>query len=324
MAEILVVAEQREGVLKDVSLENIALARELAGESGKVAVLALGSDIKSVGEKLSLTSADTVLIADDAHLKDYTYDAYRHVLKTVAGERKPSVIIGGHTSLGMDFFPGVAIALGLPVVTDCVRAVRDGSRVTATRQLYGGKLDGEFSVEGPCIITVRPGANKPCAEGTATVSAVGIDFSSMKNRTAVRGYEKPPREDVDIEKARIVVSVGRGIEKKENLPVFEDLVNSLSGAVLAGSRPVIDNGWLPKGRQVGVSGKTVKPKLYIALGISGAIQHLSGMSGSDFIVAINKDRDAPIFKVANVGVVDDIFKVVPAMVKELHNQAQTK
>ncbi len=324
MTEILVVAEQREGVLKDVSLENISLARELAGDDGKVTVLAMGSGIRTVGERLSVTNADVVLIADDPHLKDYTYDAYRHVLKKVAEERRPDVIIGGHTSLGMDFFPGISVALDMGVATDCVRAVRNGGIVTVTRQLYGGKIDGEFSVEGACIITMRPGVCKPCSGGSVSPTPFAADFSDLKNRTSVRGYEKPPREDVDIEKAKIVVSVGRGIEKKENLPIFEELVNSLNGSVLAGSRPVIDSGWLPKGRQVGVSGKTVKPRLYLALGISGAIQHLSGMSGSDFIVAVNKDRDAPIFKVANVGVVDDIFKVVPAIVKELKNQAQAK
>ncbi len=324
MSEILVVAEQREGVLKDVSLENIALAEELAGEGGEVSVLAMGSGIKAVEERLIHTTAHTVLIADDPMLRDYTYDTYRHVLRTVAEGRKPSVIIGGHTSLGMDFFPGVSVALGMPVIADCVRVSRKGNVVTATRQLYGGKIDCEFSAEGPCIVTMRPGANKPCKEGSSRSTRVQIDFGRLKNRTTVRGYEKPPREDVDIEKAKIVVSVGRAIQKKENLPVFEELVNSLSGSVLAGSRPVIDNGWLPKGRQVGVSGKTVTPKLYVALGISGAIQHLSGMSGSDFIVAVNKDRDAPIFKVANIGVVDDIFKVVPALVKELHNLTQAK
>ena len=324
MSEILVVAEQREGVLKDVSLENIALARELSGEDWKVAVLAMGCGLETVEDRLSRTPVDILLIADDPILKDYTYDAYRHALKSVVEERKPDIIIGSHSSLGMDFFPGISIALDVPVITDCIRAVRSERTVRATRQLYGGKIECEFSVVDRCILTVRPGAYQPCGEGTVSASAAKIDFSGVKTRTTVTGYERPPREDVDIEKAKIVVSVGRGIEKKENLPVFEELVTSMDGAVLAGSRPVIDSGWLPKGSQVGVSGKTVKPKLYLALGISGAIQHLSGMSGSDFIVAVNKDRDAPIFKVANVGVVDDIFKVVPAIVKELRNQAQAK
>ena len=317
LGRIIVVAEQRDDVLKDATLENITLARKLAGGNGRVAVLLIGDALSSSARTLSEADADELLIVRNGMLRNYTYDAYKFAISRVVSEKEFDLIIAPYTSLGMDLYPGLSVAIDVPLVSDCTGAeIKDGV-VVARRQLYGGKLEADFSVEGRCILTARPGISKPCGGGRPETTELNIDMESVKARTRVEGYEIPPREDVDIEKAKIIVSVGRGIEKKENLPAFEELVKEIDGAVLAGSRPVIDSGWLPKGRQVGVSGKTVKPKLYMAFGISGAIQHLSGMSGSDFIVAVNKDRDAPIFKVANVGIVDDIFKVAPALVKEL-------
>jgi electron transfer flavoprotein alpha subunit len=317
LTEIMVVGEQRGDMLKDATLENISLARTLAGKGGTVTVLLLGQGLRSSVEVLLKADADELLVAEDEKLRDYSYDAYKFAVGSVAAKREPDVIVAPYTSLGMDLYPGLSAALDLPLISDCVGAERSGGAIAAKRQLYGGKLEAVYRAEGRCILTVRPGSFKPCGNGSPARTDLRLDMTGVQPRTRVLGYETPPREDVEIEKAKIIISVGRGIEKKENLPVFEELVREIDGAVLAGSRPVIDSGWLPKGRQVGVSGKTVRPKLYIAFGISGAIQHLSGMSGSDFIVAVNKDRDAPIFNVANVGIVDDIFKVAPAIIREI-------
>ncbi len=315
---MLVVCEQRQGELKDVSLEMIAAARKTASEGEKVIALVMGSGVEKVAQFVAAHGPDEVVLVDRSELLYYTYDAYKHVLLNAIREARPEVVLSSYTSQGMDLFPGLAASTGMAMLSDCVNLSKKEGALSATRQLYGGKIEANYSLPLPCIVTVRQGAYTALPPQTpAPVRKEEVDFAGVELRTKVSGYETPPKEDVDIEKAKIVVSVGRGIEKKENLPVFEELVKSIDGAVLAGSRPIIDNGWLPKGRQVGVSGKTVRPKLYVALGISGAIQHLSGMSGSELIVAVNKDRDAPIFKVANIGVVDDIFKFVPALISEL-------
>ncbi len=314
---ILVVCEQRQGELKETSLEAMAAAVSVAGGE-KVHALLIGSGIEGLAQAVARGGADEVVIADSPELTCYTYDLYRAVVLKAVGDISPSVVIAGHTSQGMDFFPGLAASAGMPMLSDCVKLSRSGDGIEAARQLYGGKIEVRYALPVPCVLTVRQGAFSSVMAGKeAEVRKMQVDLGSASARTEVTGYETPPKEDVDIEKAKIVVSVGRGIEKKENLPVFEELVSSIDGAVLAASRPVIDNGWLPKGRQVGVSGKTVRPKLYLALGISGAIQHLSGMSGSEFVVAVNRDKDAPIFKVADIGVVEDIFKIVPALVNEM-------
>lgn len=317
MSEAMVVAQQRGGELNETTLECIGAAREIAGAGGRVTVLAVGHRTEGVVAKLSECDCDSIVYVDNPVLQDYTYDAYREVLKRVIERVKPEIILAPYTSLGMDLYPGLSVEMDIPLISDCISMKREDGKVIARRQLYGGKIEADYSVDGRCILTVRPGTQRKCGSGRPSKAAETVDLAGLHARTSVVGYETPPKEDVEIDKARIVISVGRGIEKKENLPLFEDLVRHIDGAVLAGSRPVIDSGWLPKGRQVGVSGKTVKPKLYIALGISGAIQHLSGMSGSEFIVAVNRDRDAPIFKVANVGIVDDIFKFVPALINQL-------
>lgn len=315
---IMVIAEQRQGELKEVSLEAVAAARSIAKEGEKVIAAVLGSGMDAVAQTVATSGVDQVLVVDSELLLNYTYDSYKHALIALIEEAKPDVVVGAYTSQGMDLYPGLAAFLQRPIVADSISMQRKDGGLMVTRQLYGGKIETEYSVPFPCIISVRQAVHKPLPAGNAAeIRKVEVDFSNVRARTSVKGYETPPKEDVDIEKAKIVISVGRGIEKQENLPVFEELVKNVDGSVLAGSRPIIDNGWLPKGRQVGVSGKTVKPKLYIALGISGAIQHLSGMTGSEFIVAVNRDKDAPIFKIANIGIVDDIFKFVPALVSEL-------
>lgn len=315
---VLVVCEQRQNEIREISYEAVGAGRSIASGGEKVIALLLGSGTSKLAVEIAARGPDEVVSIDSPALQNYTYDAYRHAILSALNELSPEVVVSANTSQAMDLFPGVAVAAGLPMLPDCIELARKDGTLTAVRQLYGGKIEAGYALDEPCVVTIRQGVYPaPEAEKGAPVRVLSVDLSSVKPRTTVKGYATPTKEDVDIEKARIVVSVGRGIEKQENLPVFEELVSSIDGAVLAGSRPIIDSGWLPKGRQVGVSGKTVRPKLYLALGISGAIQHISGMSGSEFIVAVNRDRDAPIFKVANVGIVDDIFKVVPALVKEL-------
>ena len=310
---LLCIIEQRYGKIIESSLETVGAARALGGH---VTALLPGE----VEEKAALEKcgADEVVIVKGEGLKNYTYRPYRDVLLSYIESIKPDAVIGEHTSQGMDLYPGVALRASMPYLPDCISISSGDMGLSAVRQIYGGKIEAVYSVPGRCFITIRPGAFKP-VEGAATLRIDEAQVNQSSGSTFV-AYRSPPKEDVDIEKAKIVVAVGRGIEKQENLKLFEELVKRLDGAVLAGSRPIIDSGWLPKGRQVGVSGKTVKPKLYLALGISGAIQHLSGMMDSELIVAVNKDREAPIFKVAHIGIVDDIFKFVPAFMKELEGK----
>jgi len=312
----MVVAEQRQGTVRDVTLENIALASSLAG-GGRVTVLLLGKGIKAAAEGLLKSGADEIIAVEGPALEYYTYDCFSEVIETHVRKLRPELIISGYTSLGMDLFPGIAVSLGWPHMADCMNVRVEGGRIRAVRQMYGGKIEADISAPLPGVITVRPGSVRAVAAEKEGVLQFVEYTPGSRPRTEAGGYSNPPKEDVEIEKAKIIVAVGRGIEKKENLPLFEELASLIGGAVLAGSRPIIDNGWLPKGRQVGVSGKTVKPKLYLAIGISGAIQHLTGMSDSELIVAINKDREAPIFKVADIGIQDDLFKIVPALIREL-------
>lgn len=306
--KVLVMIEHREGVVSEASLEAIGAARQV----GDSVVAILPSGRSAIPD---MCGADELLVVENEVLNDYNYGLYRDTLIHYMNELHPDAVMGAHTSVGMDLYPGVAAKAGIPYLPDCTSISVEGGKIKGVRQIYGGKIEAEYAANPPCIISTRPGVFKQVSS-KAQVREEKIQLGQASGALHT-GFRMPPKEDVDIERARVVVAVGRGIEKQENLKMVEELVSCLDGAVLAGSRPIIDSGWLPKGRQVGVSGKVVKPKLYLALGISGAIQHLSGMSESELIVAVNRDREAPIFKVAHIGIVDDIFKFVPALTQEL-------
>jgi len=300
-------------------LEAIAVGRELGSRSGGHARVALfGHDVRVLADVLAGTGTE-VLLADDPALAEYTPDGYGQAARAVVESANPRLILVAHTSQGYDLAPALAGAMDLPLVTNCLALRFDGERLIATRRLLNEKVQAEVEIASsrPIVATVRPGSVKPAgpaAGGTVSVMPVRIDPS--KARTRFLSIERPQVQDIDIAGADIIVSAGRGIQKKENLPLIEEFARALGGVVGA-SRPLTDMDWLPKTRQVGQSGKTVRPKLYVACGISGAMQHVAGMKDASLIVAINTDPSAPIFEVAHVGIVADVLKLLPATLKEL-------
>ena len=318
---IVVVAEHRQGKLQDPTLEVLAKAAELATSAETEAkVVLLGHEVEDLAADLARYPVKEVLVVEHPSLEAYTPEGYGAALAALLGHEKAELVLAAHTATGYEFLPRVAADLGRPLVTAAIDVGFDDGFVIATRTGYNGKVAVELAMEGggPAFVTLRP-ATFSAAEpgsGEAPVTVVDLDLSALRIDREVRGYAKPESGDVDIAEADVVVAVGRGIKEKANIALAEDLAAALGGVVGA-SRPIIDNGWLPWDRQVGSSGKTVAPKLYIALGVSGAMQHLTGMKGSQTIVAINIDPTAPIFSVAHYGAVGDLFEIVPSLLKEL-------
>jgi len=318
MAEILVLAEHRKGALRDVSYELLAKGREIS-DSGdlELSAIVLGSGCSGLAGELS-HHADRVLVVDHLGLAEFNAEASRAILAGVIAERKPRLTLIGHTSCGIDLAPALAVKSGFPLAMDCIDLRLDGGSLAVTRQVYGGKLNVEGvlrEAEGH-IATVRPATFEPGEPRSEPGEVVSLDYPTAELMTRFTGFVEPPLGEVDIADAEIIVGVGRGIKDEKNIPVARELAEALKGE-LGCSRPIVDKGWLPKERQVGSSGKTVKPKLYIASGISGSFQHVMGMKGSDLIVAVNRDPKAPIFGIADYGVVDDLFKVLPALTQKI-------
>ena len=316
---VLIFAEHLEGRIAPSTLEAIAIGRELASRSGgPVRVALFGEKVRALADALAGHGVE-VLIAEDPALAEYTPDAYGQAAHSVVESTKPRLILVAHTSQGYDLAPALAGTMDLPLVTNCLALRFDGERIVATRRLLNEKVQAEVEIASsrPVVATVRPGAAKaagPAPGGIVPSTTVRIDGSKV--RTKFLSIERPQVQDIDIAGADIIVSAGRGIQKKENLPLIEEFAKALGGVVGA-SRPLTDMDWLPKTRQVGQSGKTVRPKLYVACGISGAMQHVAGMKDASLIIAINTDPSAPIFEVAHVGIVADVLKLLPATLKEL-------
>ena len=327
---ILVVAEQRDGTLNRATWEAVVAAQQLAGDGGAgdgagdgtVTIAVLGSSAGSASEELAAAGVGDVRVLADPALEPYTPDAYVIALAQLITSASPQVVVLPHTYQTRDFAPALAARLGAPLITDVTGATGTGSGAAFTRPMFQGKLAAEVrpAGAGPCLVTVQVGAfradqvRKGTSASPVTTAAVTIDQSAIRQEPETPFREA--KQAVDLSQAVRIVAVGRGIKSQEGLPIAEALADAL-GAELAASRPICDNGWLPMERQIGSSGQTVTPKLYVALGISGAIQHLVGMKGSRTIVAINKDADAPIFEVADYGLVGDLFEIVPAIVEEL-------
>jgi electron transfer flavoprotein alpha subunit len=311
---ILVVAEHRDGTLNRATLETIAAAQQ-AGGPMKIAVLGAGVD--EVVRQVAVAAAAEVIVVDDAALEHYTADGFVLALAQLIESEKPERVFLPHTYQARDFVPALAARLGRPLVTDCI-AVKDGGYV---RPMFQGKLQADVAVDGPHIATFQIGAYRADAMGTGAAAAatrkVSISIDTSKIRQKPDAPFKEAKQAVDLSQAERIVAVGRGIKGQEHLQIATDLAKAM-GAELAASRPICDAGWLPMDRQIGSSGQTVAPKLYVALGISGAIQHLVGMKGARTIVAINKDPEAPIFEIADYGIVGDLFEIVPAMIAELN------
>jgi len=315
MAEIFVLAEHRRGQIRDITFEMLTKGKELAEKTntGLTAVL-LGKDVKEHAKTLS-EYAKKVLVVEDARLKNFNSESYQKVLSHLINERKPLLTMIGHTSFGVDLAPSLAAALKLPLATDCIDLEFESETLAVTRQMYGGKVNVKATVRRSesYVATVRQAAfeaQKLAVNGEITEVASPLSQEITEKRFIE--YVLPPPGGVDITAAEVLVGVGRGIKDESNMPIVEELAKTIGG-VLACSRPIVDKGWLPTDRQVGSSGKTVKPKLYIALGISGAFQHVLGMKNSDLIIAINKDPNAPIFNFSDYGIVDDLFKIAPAL-----------
>jgi len=317
---VLVLAEQRGGKLNRTTWEAVAAAQQ-AGTPVKIVVPGSGAD--TVAAEIAAADAAEVILAEAPALADYTADGYVAALSALIAQEKPDLVFLPHTYQTRDFAPALAGRLGRALVTDVTAIKKDGGAIVYVRPMFQGKLNADVSATGPAphLITIQIGAFRADAAKRGASPAATRKVSLAVEATAIRQKPEAPfkeaKQAVDLSQAERIVSVGRGIKGQEHLKVAQDLAAAL-GAELAASRPICDAGWLPMDRQIGSSGQTVAPKLYVALGISGAIQHLVGMKGSRTIVAINKDPEAPMFEVADYGIVGDLFEIVPAMIAELN------
>jgi electron transfer flavoprotein alpha subunit len=337
---ILVVGEHRGGKLNRASWEAVAAAQQLAAGQ-PVAIAVLGSNVGSIASELSAAQVQEVVTIDNAALEPYTPDGFTGALQQAIDQLKPSTVVLPHTYQTRDFAPKLAARLDRALITDVTGikleprapspALRQaqggpeqsrGAEPRFVRPMFQGKLTADIAPEGPAphVVTVQIGSFRADAAAKGASPAPVRALVVTIDPAAIRQKPEPPfqeaRQAVDLSQAERIVSVGRGIKEADKLPIAQGLAAALH-AELAASRPICDAGWLPMERQVGSSGQTVAPKLYLALGISGAIQHLVGMKGSQTIVAINKDADAPIFEVADYGIVGDLFEIVPAMIEAL-------
>jgi electron transfer flavoprotein alpha subunit len=317
---IFVVTEQQRGKLHRASWEAMAAAQELAGDQ-PIEAIVLGANPADAASEIALAAVAAVHVLDSPTLEPYTPDGYTDALQKAIDELKPSHVVLPHTYRTRDFAPKLAARMDRALVTDCV-AIKRGERPTFVRPVYQGKIVAEVAAEGdqPHFVSVQIGAyradqvKRGSAPAPIKTMSVGLEASAIRQKAEDPFQEA--KQAVDLSQAERIVAVGRGIKAQEHIALAEKLATAL-GAQLAASRPICDSGWLPMERQVGSSGQTVAPKLYIALGISGAIQHVVGMKGARTIVAINKDADAPIFEIADYGIVGDLFEIVPAMIAEL-------
>jgi electron transfer flavoprotein alpha subunit len=311
MAEVWVLAEARDGAPRKASLELLTAAREL-GLDGPVTAVLAGHGLAPLAAALGEAGADQVLLLDDPRLEAYSPDGLAAALAALASERQPAVILGSSTARGRDLVPRLAAALGVGLASDAVGlSVQDG-RLVAERPIYAGKATARVRVTStPMVATVRPNSY-PVGRAGGAGTVVQVPLGDYAPGAVVTGTEVSASTRPDVAEAEIIVSGGRGLGGPEHFGLLEDLADAL-GAAVGASRAVVDAGWRPHGDQVGQTGKTVSPTLYIACGISGAVQHMAGMKTSKVIVAINRDAEAPIFSIADYGVVGDIFEVVPAV-----------
>jgi electron transfer flavoprotein alpha subunit len=316
---ILVFIEHKDCVLNKTSLEAIAAAQSIGKDLGmKIsAVIPCGGDC-GLASEIAGYALDRVIVATNAKLGTYTPDGYADAWTDIIKKENPSYVVMAHTYQVRDFAPKVAARFGTELIGDCIRYANDGGKLTFTRRIFLGKLDADVTIDsaGPKFITFQSGSFRGDSSetGTATIEQVAVEVGDLRMQP-----EEPFQEakaSVDLSKSEIIVAVGRGIKSQENLAIAQQLADAL-GADVAASRPICDSEWLPIDRQIGSSGQTVAPKLYIALGISGAIQHIVGMKNAGTIVAVNKDAEAPIFDIADYGIVGDLFDAVPVLIEEI-------
>ncbi|MHC1635247.1 MAG: electron transfer flavoprotein subunit alpha/FixB family protein [Candidatus Methanospirareceae archaeon] len=321
MSDIFVLVEHRKGAIRDITFEMLSGVRSIAEKAkANVNAVLLGYNVGDLAENLK-NYAEKVILIEDEKLENFNAEAYQKVLSHLIKERQPILTLIGHTGFGMDLAPSLAVDVGIPLATDCIGLEVEDGKIVAIRQVYGGKVNARVVLKGERgIATIRSAAFK--AEELnigGEIEKVESPLKEVIEYKTFAGYEEAPAGEVDITQADKIVAIGRGIgdyTKEEVRNMIESFANEI-GAVIACSRPIVDKGWLPKDRQVGTSGKTVKPKLYIAIGISGSFQHVAGMSASETIIAVNRDPKAPIFTVADYGIVDDYAKVIPVLIEKI-------
>ena len=316
---ILVIAEQRDGVLNKASWEAIVAAQQ-TGQTVQVAIA--GVSLAPVALELAAAEVEVVLTVEHAALEAYTADGFVAVFTDLVNGTQPDLVFLAHTYQTREFAPKLAVRLGRSLITDCTAVTQRDGRLAFVRPMFQGKFVAAVAPKGPAphFASFQIGAFRPDAvirgASAAPIRAVDVTLDPGTIRQTVEPPFQEAKQAVDLTQAERIVAVGRGIKAQEHIALVQTLATAL-GAEVAASRPICDSGWLPMDRQVGSSGQTVSPKLYLALGISGAIQHLVGMKGSATIVAINKDPEAPIFEVADLGIVGDLFEIVPALISAL-------
>ena len=327
---ILVVVEQREGKLNRVSWETITAGQAVAAQTGwTLEAAVLGSGVAAIAAEVAEKKLAKVYDIESPKLEPYTPDAFAHALKDFLSKHPAQLVLMPHTYQVRDFVPKLATAMGTTAISDAVGCKYEGGKLTFTRQMFQGKFvaDISFAGSGTCFVTFQNGSFRAdkveMGLAPSPVETVNVDVPDGVVRNRPQEVFKEAKQAVDLTQAPVIVAVGRGIKEQKNIELAKQLADALGGEI-AGSRPVCDNGWLPMERQVGSSGQTVAPKLYLALGISGAIQHIVGMKGSRSIVAVNKDSEAPIFEIADVAVVGNLFDIVPPLTEEVKKAKEAK
>ncbi len=318
---ILVVVEQRQGKLNPVSWETLTGAQAIAAETGwTLEAAVIGNNVGAIASDVAAKKVAKVYGIEGSKLEPYTPDGFVSALKTFLGSHPVKLVLMPHTYQVRDFAPKLAAAMGSTLISDSIGYKKEGDKLLFTRQMFQGKFaaDVSFAGKGPWFATFQNGSFRgdQVQAGSAATSVETVNAETGEIRNKPEEVFKEAKQAVDLTQAEIIVAVGRGIKEQKNIDIAKNLADALGGEIAA-SRPICDNGWLPMERQVGSSGQTVAPKLYLALGISGAIQHLVGMKGSRRIVAINKDAEAPIFEIADVAVVGNLFDIVPPLTEEV-------
>jgi electron transfer flavoprotein alpha subunit len=320
---ILVIVEQREGKLNRVSWETITAGQAIAAATGwTLEAAVIGASASAIAAEIAGKKMAKVYAVESPRLEPYTPDAFAAGLKQFIASKQPRLVLMPHTYQVRDFVPKLATAMGRTVISDCVSFKHENGKLLFTRQMFQGKLaaDVSFTSDAPWFATFQNGAFRgdkaEAGSSPAPVETIKVDIADSVIRNRPQEVFKEAKQAVDLTQAEIIVSVGRGIKEQKNIEIAKQLADALGGD-LAASRPICDSGWLPMDRQIGSSGQTVAPKLYLALGISGAIQHIVGMKGSRTIIAVNKDSEAPIFEIADYAIVGNLFDIVPPLIEEV-------
>jgi electron transfer flavoprotein alpha subunit len=320
---ILVIVEQREGKLNRVSWETLTAGQAIAAETGwPLEAAVVGGNIAALASEVAGKKVSKVYAIENAKLEPYTPDGFAAALKQFLSEKQPRLVLMPHTYQVRDFVPKLATAMHRTVISDAVGYKKESEKLLFTRQMFQGKFvaDVSFAGEAPWFVTFQNGAFRgdkvEAGASSAPVETVAVEIADGVIRNKPQEVFKEAKQAVDLTQAEIIVAVGRGIKEQKNIDIAKQLAEALGGE-LAASRPICDSGWLPMDRQIGSSGQTVAPKLYLALGISGAIQHIVGMKGARTIVAVNKDSEAPIFEIADYAIVGNLFEVVPPLIEEV-------